>query len=56
MSTDNKQPMENKHIVQRFIDECWNHGKMDSIRELMASGCVFHDPVFPWTSRLEWRT
>ncbi len=47
MSTDNKQPMENKHIVQRFMEECWNHGKMDSIRELMASGCIFHDPVFP---------
>jgi steroid delta-isomerase-like uncharacterized protein len=47
MSTDNKQPMENKHIAQRFMEECWNHGKMDSIRELMASGCTFHDPVFP---------
>jgi len=39
--------MENKHIAQRFMDECWNQGKMDSIRELMASGCTFHDPVFP---------
>jgi steroid delta-isomerase-like uncharacterized protein len=39
--------MENKHIAQRFMEECWNQGKMDSIRELMASGCTFHDPVFP---------
>jgi steroid delta-isomerase-like uncharacterized protein len=47
MTTDDKRPMENKHIAQRFMEECWNQGKMDSIRELMASGCTFHDPVFP---------
>jgi steroid delta-isomerase-like uncharacterized protein len=39
--------MENKHIAQRFMEECWNQGKMDSIRELMADGCTFHDPAFP---------
>jgi steroid delta-isomerase-like uncharacterized protein len=39
--------MENKHITQRFMDECWNQGKMDSMRELVASGCKLHDPVFP---------
>lgn len=37
MTTDDKQPMENKQIAQRFMDECWNQGKMDSIRELVAS-------------------
>jgi steroid delta-isomerase-like uncharacterized protein len=47
MTTDDKQPMENKQIAQRFMDECWNQGKTDSIRELVASGCNFHDPVFP---------
>jgi len=47
MTTDDKQPMENKHITKRFMDECWNQGKMDSIRELVASGCKLHDPVFP---------
>ena len=44
---DDKQTMENKQIAQRFVDECWNQGKMDSLRELMASGCMIHDPVFP---------
>jgi steroid delta-isomerase-like uncharacterized protein len=47
MTTDDKQPMENKHVTKRFMDECWNQGKMDSIRELVASGCKLHDPVFP---------
>ncbi|MBB5341212.1 ester cyclase [Tunturiibacter gelidoferens] len=47
MATDDKQTMENKQIAQRFMEECWNQGKMDSIRELVASGCKLHDPVFP---------
>jgi steroid delta-isomerase-like uncharacterized protein len=47
MATDDKQTMENKQIAQRFMEECWNQGKMDSIRELVASGCTIHDPVFP---------
>jgi steroid delta-isomerase-like uncharacterized protein len=47
MATDDKQTMENKQIAQRFMEECWNQGKMDSIRELVASGCMIHDPVFP---------
>jgi steroid delta-isomerase-like uncharacterized protein len=47
MNIDERQPMENKQITQRFIEECWNRGKMDSMRELVASGCKIHDPVFP---------
>jgi steroid delta-isomerase-like uncharacterized protein len=47
MATDDKQLMENKQIAQRFSDECWNQGKMDSIDELVASGCKLHDPIFP---------
>jgi steroid delta-isomerase-like uncharacterized protein len=47
MNADDKRPAENKQIAQRFMEECWNQGKMDSIGELMASGCTFHDPVFP---------
>jgi len=47
MAIDERQTMDNKQIVQRFMEECWNQGKMESIRELMASGCNFHDPVFP---------
>jgi steroid delta-isomerase-like uncharacterized protein len=47
MATDDKQTMENKTIAQRFTEECWNQGKKDSLRELVASGCMLHDPVFP---------
>lgn len=37
----------NKEIAHRFLDECWNLGKMDSVRELVAEDCRIHDPVFP---------
>ncbi|WP_348267333.1 ester cyclase [Edaphobacter paludis] len=47
MSSHNKQPPDNKQIVRRFMDECWSHGKLDSIHELVADKCRFHDPVFP---------
>ena len=47
MATDDKQTMENKQIAQRYVDECWNQGNKDSLRELVASGCKLHDPVFP---------
>jgi steroid delta-isomerase-like uncharacterized protein len=47
MATDDKQLMQNKQIAQRFSDECWNQGKMESIDELVASDCKLHDPVFP---------
>jgi steroid delta-isomerase-like uncharacterized protein len=47
MTTDNKQAMENKKIAERFMDECWNQGKVEAIREVLSTGCNFHDPVFP---------
>jgi steroid delta-isomerase-like uncharacterized protein len=37
----------NKEITHRFMDECWNLGKIDSVRELVADDCRIHDPVFP---------
>jgi steroid delta-isomerase-like uncharacterized protein len=47
MLADDKQSNENKQIAQRFMEECWNQGKLDAVRELVASGCNYHDPVFP---------
>jgi len=47
MPSTNKQPPDNKEIVRRFIDECWNHGKLNVVSELVADKCRFHDPVFP---------
>jgi len=47
MPSTNKQPPDYKLIVRRFIDECWNHGKLNAVSELVAEKCRFHDPVFP---------
>lgn len=38
---------ENKEVVRRFMEECWNQGKMNSVRELVSEECRYHDPVFP---------
>ena len=43
----NKQPTDNRQIAQRFMEECWNQGKLDMVRELVSSRCTYHDPVFP---------
>lgn len=47
MASPSKQPPDNRQIVHRFIDECWNQGRLDTVRELMAEKCRIHDPVFP---------
>ena len=44
--SDQKQT-DNKQLVQRFMDECWNQGKLNVVSELLADNCRFHDPVFP---------
>ena len=38
---------ENKEIARRFVEECWNQGKLDEVRELVSNDCRYHDPVFP---------
>ncbi len=38
---------ENKEIAQRFMEECWNKGDTDAMRDLIADNCRYHDPVFP---------
>jgi steroid delta-isomerase-like uncharacterized protein len=47
MPTANNQPTDNKQIAQRFMEDCWSQGKLDAVRELVSSGCNFHDPAFP---------
>jgi steroid delta-isomerase-like uncharacterized protein len=47
MSAQNMQPTDNKQIVQRFMDECWNQGNLNTVMELVANDCRYHDPVFP---------
>ena len=47
MPPQNMQPTDNKQIVQRFMDECWNQGNLNTVMELVANDCRYHDPVFP---------
>ncbi len=47
MTTDTNSCADNKQLVHRFMDECWNLGKFESLREMVADDCRIHDPVFP---------
>ena len=47
MSAQTTQPTDNRQIVQRFMDECWNQGNLNTVMELVANDCRYHDPVFP---------
>jgi steroid delta-isomerase-like uncharacterized protein len=38
---------ENKEVVRKFMDECWNQGKLERVRDLVSEKCHHHDPVFP---------
>jgi steroid delta-isomerase-like uncharacterized protein len=46
-ASDNKQLADNKQIAHRFMDECWNQGKIDTVSQLMSDNCRHHDPIFP---------
>jgi steroid delta-isomerase-like uncharacterized protein len=37
----------NKEIARRFMEECWNKGDTNAMRELIADKCRYHDPAFP---------
>jgi steroid delta-isomerase-like uncharacterized protein len=43
----NQSPDNNKQIVQRFMEDCWNNGRFDALSELVTDDCRIHDPVFP---------
>jgi steroid delta-isomerase-like uncharacterized protein len=43
---------ENKQIALRFMEECWNQGDQNAMRELIADNCRYHDPVFPGVQNL----
>jgi steroid delta-isomerase-like uncharacterized protein len=38
---------ENKDLVRRLYEECWNRGKLDLVAQLYSKECKFHDAVFP---------
>jgi steroid delta-isomerase-like uncharacterized protein len=43
---------ENKKIVRRFMEECWNKGDKNAMRDLIADNCRYHDPAFPGVENL----
>jgi steroid delta-isomerase-like uncharacterized protein len=44
---------ENKEIARRFMEECWNKGDKNAMRDLIADKCRYHDPVFPGVENVE---
>lgn len=40
-------PPDNKQIVKRFIEDCWNAGQTNLVSENLADNVRIHDPVFP---------
>jgi steroid delta-isomerase-like uncharacterized protein len=47
MPSQNTQPDSNRQLVRRYMDECWNQGNLNTVSELVAGNCLYHDPVFP---------
>ena len=47
MPPQSASPQDNKQIVRRLMEECWNQGKVNVVSELLANNCRFHDEVFP---------
>ena len=37
--------------AQRLLEEAWGNGDLDVVDELMAEGCVIHDPLLGDTDR-----
>jgi steroid delta-isomerase-like uncharacterized protein len=44
---------ENKEIARRFMEECWNKGDKDAMRDLIAHKCRYHDPAFPGVENVQ---
>lgn len=36
-----------KDLTRKYIDEVWNRGKLELVDELVAPGCITHDPAAP---------
>ena len=47
MTQPNATSDQNKKVVQRFVEECWNQGNLNAVSELLTDQVRFHDPVFP---------
>jgi len=47
MPQQNHNPEQNKKVVQRFVEECWNQGNLNKVSELLTDQVRSHDPAFP---------
>jgi steroid delta-isomerase-like uncharacterized protein len=36
-----------KELMRMFVNEVWNQGKLDVVDQLVATGCLTHDPAAP---------
>jgi len=47
MPQQNQSTEQNKQVVQRFVEECWNQGNLNKASEFLTDQVRYHDPVFP---------
>ena len=47
MPQQNQNTEQNKQLVQRFVEECWNRGNLNKASEFLTDQVRFQDPVFP---------
>ncbi len=47
MPQQNQTTEQNKQVVQRFVEECWNQGNFQKASEYLTDQVRFHDPAFP---------
>jgi steroid delta-isomerase-like uncharacterized protein len=47
MPSKSTPQLDNKQIVHKHIDDCFNQGKLNMVADAIAANCRFHDPVFP---------
>ncbi len=36
-----------KQLTRTYVDQVWNHGKLELVDQLVAPGCRTHDPAAP---------
>src|SRR5690349_23162152 len=36
-----------KELTRTYVDQVWNRGKLEVVEELVAPGCITHDPAAP---------
>ena len=47
MPQQNKSPEENKQVVQKFVEECWNQGNLNKASELSRRPSPFPRSSLP---------